>query len=100
MGTERFQLSWSSLTMTPPPYLRRNRLGRLSATTRSFAYPVFTSFGSPSWTLCDHPLGAIGTIHEHLIYGTLAVLVHAKTALLQVPDRPRLGGGDESLAKL
>jgi hypothetical protein len=82
--------------LTPPRPLRRDRLGRLAATTttRSFARPVFASFRPPSRALRSRrPLRTRDTINHHLVRRLLAIpiLVHAKTALLQVPGRPRSG---------
>ena len=75
--------------MTPPPHLRRDGFGRWSAAaTRSFACPVFAPFRSPSRALRGRPLRTVDTIHDHLVWCTLPVLVRTKTALLQISDRP------------
>ena len=82
--------------MTPPHHLRRDCLGRLSATTRSFARPVFAPFRSPSRALRGRPLRTMDTINCHLVCCTLPVLVRAKTTLLQISDKPESGGETES----
>jgi hypothetical protein len=89
----------SSKFMTPPHDLRCNSLGRSTAATRTSARPVLAPFRSPSWALCCRPLHTLDdTINDHLVCGTIAILLCTKTALLQISDKAESGQAEKQSA--